>query len=227
MPLDPYARYARSTNPPWLGRRFGAGWNEAMGLFWDILADAARKAVLARVIEQAPDDALPFAGSDRLLEPMPGERAPAWRARLLTAWDAWAWAGTKKGVLDALALMGLTNAEIYEAADWGQGNRAEWARFTLVVRQPHPWLGPIQAGARIFTRRGLAVPRAGEGYVCGIGRARPDDIARLRRLIRLWKPAHAKAEPARVLVGGALAGTGALCGQGLVCGAGSVAHITI
>jgi hypothetical protein len=185
--VSDFETHQLATAPPWMRKNWWATWLAAHGVYKDALVEGAKLAVKARFVHVAPSDALPYAASERNLEVAPGEAETAFRTRLVTAWEQWQWAGTKKGVVDALALLGYANTLVYEARDPGGialsdgWDTAKWARFWVLILEPHTW----------------NFPRWGDmtwGEFTWGTTASEVEVRRLQRAVRLWKPAHARCE---------------------------------
>lgn len=178
-----YQDFRRVGSPAWLRQTLGNAWNDSHASLEDAAAALAKEAVKASFPGLAPADALPALGADLGLEQGAGESAAAFRARLLVALDAWAWAGTEKGLLlYALTPAGFTNAGVIRNRDWTppDGDTASWARVWVVIAKPNPWTadGAWNSGGTW-----------GDGGTWGSD-ATPEEVAMVRRLIRTWIPAH-------------------------------------
>jgi hypothetical protein len=194
---DSYARYLLQIVPTWLRGRFGGGWMESLGLVQDGQVEAARQAVLARFVTRAPVDGLPLLASERQLERLPPDTDDSWRARLLAAWDWWAWAGTKRGIRDILLATGYaTGVEIRNAHEWPSGPGVQgWATFWVILTG-HGWTDDGTWGD----------PGTwGDGGTWGSS-ASPEEVDRVLRLVRQWKPAEAYCGGVLVMLGGELWG---------------------
>jgi hypothetical protein len=198
-----YAEYQAGLHPTALQGPFGAAWGRALGTLKDQHVDLAKQAVKARFVGIAPADALPLVGLERQIERGPGESDASYRARLLAAPDAWAWAGTTKGLLEyALAPAGFTNARVIINADWAaaggvppDGNAAFWSRFWVVISAPHPWT------RRTWNSGWLYGTPAGQTWDSD---ATASDVARVERLVKRWAPGHATAMGAFIVFGSSL-----------------------
>ncbi len=207
--------FRRAIMPPWLLGPSGRNWADAHGASEDDLVALTKEAVTAPWPSLGPVDALPLMGEDAQFERGPTESEEAFRARLLAAFDAWAWAGTKKGLLQyALGPAGFPNAGVivsdlssdlalFEAdgtrhAIGGvppDGDLSKWARFWVVIAEPHPW-----------TRRAWD---SGWDYDVPSGSTWDSDalvgeVARVERLVKQWSPGHAKAMGVFVVFGSSL-----------------------
>jgi len=208
--VSDYLAYLPQTTPAWLLGPFGAYWESIPAQIRDVLIDMAKESVKARFPMLGPTDALAAIASERSLEKMPVETEYVWRGRLLTAFDAWQWGGTKKGIVDNVTLTGLTNVTVKELAiDWPDTDKIDWARFWVLVNQPHPFTAPKNFGA------GWAF---GDGTLLGLTGATQGDVERLRRIVRLWKGAHAKCVAIILLVSGQIFGNGWAFGAGTAFG---------
>lgn len=192
---DSYSRYLLQLVPTWLRGRFGGGWVESHGLVLDGLIEGARQAALARFVTRAPLDALPFLASERGLERLPPDSLEGWRSRLLGAWDLWAWAGTKRGIRDALLATGYASTvEIFKAHEW-EPSSPSWARFWVVLTG-HGWASDGAWGDP---------GEWGDGGTWG-STASPEEVGRVLRLVLQWKPAEARCDGVLVMLGGELWG---------------------
>lgn len=143
---DLYRRFQRDLAPPWLQAERGRAFHEELGTSKDRLVDLLLAALRARVIELAPEDALTLIGDERGLPRYPGEDLEPYRKRLLAAWEFWRWGGTKKGIEDALAVLGYQAQafELFRAG--GPWALYHWAEFNVILRptaaaQPAPLWG--------------------------------------------------------------------------------------
>lgn len=105
------------TAPPWL---CGEGTNGqkylfAIGVALDGLLEKMNEAMQAKCPGRADSSALPFQGLDRVMVQGPGESNTSFAARLQTAFDAWARAGSRPAVLGQIQAY-LTNAQPSVAA---------------------------------------------------------------------------------------------------------------
>jgi hypothetical protein len=190
-----YSTYEIQRAPVWLRAPYGAGWLEAHGLVKDGLVEAARQAVVARFVTGAPSDALPYAASDRTLERMPPDTDATWRARLADAWNLWAWAGTRKGVKEAVERTGyFASVALYDYVEWPTGPDANgWPTFWIIA-SGGPWDddgnwdddGDYDDGGTWDTT------------------ATPQEVELVLRQVRLWKPPHAWCAGVLVLLDGTI-----------------------
>jgi len=196
--------------PPWLRGRWGEAWARAQGLAKDLLAEGAVQAVKARFLRDGPPDALAYAGTDRQIERGPAESDASYRARLRGAFETWRLAGTNKGILTALAVIGFTKVAIYENKDWAPGD-PRWWRFWIVVEPPHPfttWM--LGDGTKLGTK------------LLGLDAGGTAALDLFRRVVRKWKAAHTTCEHIIIVLSGSLHGTGWKLGDGTKLGSKSI-----
>lgn len=193
-------------SPPRLRGRWGSALMRVFGAVKDAIADAAKAAVKARLVELAPDDALAWIGRERNVERYPGETNAGYRARLLAAWETWFAAGTAAGLVAALGAAGFSSVGVYDtrtAPPWWVGAwppngddampAATWSRFWIVIETPHPW------ALRRWGEGGSWGELGADGTPLTWGStATVREVALVRSIIRKWKAAHERC--ARVLV---------------------------
>lgn len=182
-----YVRYRLDRlTPPWLLDAVGAAWQRVLGEAQDALIEAAKAAALAGYPEHAPADALPVIGDERRIERGPGESEDSYRERLRTSFEAWVWSGTKRGLLAAFHAAGFPLVETITNREWDpappDGDVDRWARFWLVIGQPHGMQPLAWDDGWDWDDTGLTYDST----------ATPEDIERLKRLIRTWQPGHAR-----------------------------------
>ncbi len=127
-----YRDWQRLLAPPWLREGAGGRFLEGLGEAKDGLVEHTRQAVLARMIQRAPEAALGLIGDERLLPKFPNESVEAYRARLLAAWEFWRRAGTLPGLVYWLLVMGY-DAHVYEHF---RDDPSIWAEFSIYL-WPH------------------------------------------------------------------------------------------
>lgn len=206
-----YREYLLQIVPTWLRGRYGGGLMESLGVMLDAQGEGARQAILARLIDEAPWDALPLAASERQLERHPIDDDASWRYRLVRAWQYWCWAGTRRGLTTALLWTGYFAAiSIHSASEWG-GLADPWTHYWIVV-QGHPWASDGKWGD----------PGTwGDGGTWG-STATIEDVERVKRIVRLWQPAEAYCAGVILLLSGELWGSGGLWGDPGTWGAAAV-----
>jgi P2-related tail formation protein len=215
-PGNGYVDYVkRHPIPIWLRRKLGSAFFEAPSILMDFVIDLCREGFKARLIDRCPPDALPSHASDRTMERWPSESEQDWRTRIGSAWDKWAKGGTNAGVLENVQGVGYPNTIIREYWDWPDGDDSQWARFWIVIDQPHNIQGPAPIGG--FT--------LGDGTILGVSGITDDDVNRLRRIVRTWKAAHAHCEKIIAVVSGIYIG-GFTLGDSVVIG-GETVEITL
>jgi len=181
--MTTYATWLTSLLPGGLAGPWARRWTAALGSVGDELLADAKLAVKARMPSDAPDDALPFIGADRLLPRLRGETLTDWRVRLSAAWDLWPWAGTRRGLVTAIDQLGLVGYTLRTNASFAPGlppDRAasKWARWWLFVPATgHPW-----------TRTTWGSGTWGSG-TWGSSASR-DDVARVKGQLRQWSGAR-------------------------------------
>lgn len=144
MTVATYVTWLTSLLPGPLAGPWGRRWAGVVGAVGgdELLADA-KVAVKARLPSEAPEDALPLLGADRVMPRLPGETVAAWRARIADAWETWRWAGTRHGLEVVIGQLGFTSYRLKTAADFAPGlppgHRGDlWARWWLFI-YVHPW----------------------------------------------------------------------------------------
>jgi hypothetical protein len=174
-----YREWQRRLAPPWLQEGAGGRFLEGLGEAKDGLAEHVRQAVLARMIQRAPEDALALIGEERSLPRFPGELTEAYQARLLAAWEFWRRAGTLPGLVYWLRVLG------YEpfVVEWYRYDSSIWAEFSLYLWPYRP---------EFTTDRwddGVGAWDDGTAWdytIAGV------ELRRVPELVREVKPAHAK-----------------------------------
>jgi hypothetical protein len=199
--LTDYSQYQIDASPPWLQGPNGASWSFVSGVTKDAYLELAKRAVKARFPQFAPTDALDKVGQNFQIDRAFATNDTVFVAQLLKAWEAWGAAGTKPGMLSALNAAGVSNVTIWENFQWNEANPERWWRFWVVARPPYPWnCDPLANG--LWSSSGTWSD--GGGWATGIPQ---NDWARLRRIIRKWKPAHAQCVSVILLLNGELFGT--------------------
>lgn len=174
-----------------------------MAGYVDAVRLGAIEAVKMRFPKYAPDDALPYIAAERSgLDRYPWQTLPMWRASLLEARPRWLQAGTYPGMIEELERYFAplpTTIEVLRRWDiedtYGPTAMsshadplARWDEVWVVLRSPLPWaplvlpftLGPTTLGST----------------------ASANDLNRLKRTIRKWKPAEALPAEVYILFSG-------------------------
>lgn len=121
---------------------YGTAWAEELGATKDDLLDRSKEAVKVGFIGICADDALAYHGTDYNLERVASDTDTTYRARLVAAWDLWAWSGTERGVQQALVLVGLRGVMFFTASQsrWDRFCPTPlWARFRVVATGRYSW----------------------------------------------------------------------------------------
>lgn len=173
--------YARS----WLGGPNGSLWQRVLGLMKQATLEAAKEAVKARFAATAPLDALPYLLEDRNLDPAWREGESSVRARIRAAWSTWQKAGTKAGMIEALELAGY-DANRIEIREQPQDGTLGWWQFEIWLYAPFPWTDEYLTDGR-WDDPGVW----SDGGVWAFDLP-PEDLARVRLIVRRWKGTHAE-----------------------------------
>jgi len=187
-----YKNYAQSKVPGWLQQAYGAAWVQAVADVADSLLTRIKAAVKSRFVGIAPPDAVPQIGADRNLPRGPGEALADYRARIADAWSAWVFAGTPRGILSQLKILGYTaqlaqvRGGLYtlngdgsvssEGVTWVfEPTDTFWSKFQVIIEPPFPW-----------------------GAYGSTPASSSDTAETIRRLIRQWKSAYSTLVDIRV-----------------------------
>lgn len=184
--------------PPWLKRRWGARYLTVIGLLYDAYREAAEAAVRARYVRYTPPDALPEAGTHYSIERLVGETDEGYRGRLRRAFPSHRQGGSATGLQARLHEAGYTTATVVEAHDWSVDDGGSWARYWVVVEQPHPF-----SVAELWSDPGTW----GDGGVW-LDLSPKEQADQIRRLTRKWgQGAHAQPVSLIVVLSGELWGS--------------------
>lgn len=188
MATKTYRQYALDAAPPWLLNQDGEAFLRAIGDVRDGLVQQLKAGVKARFPGEAAPDALTEIGADRQLPRGPADTDATYAARLQGAWDAWSWAGTPTGVLNALWDAGYTNVVLLtqRRSHTLDGSRA------LVTATLTPARG-FGLGPTFWNTFLVWFPTpfiaAWSGGVPSTSSAEADSV---RRLVNRWKPGIAR-----------------------------------
>lgn len=191
----PYASYQPALQPTAIQDPVGQAFMRAQGIVKDYLLERARQAVQMRFPTFASSDALGATGSERLIDRGEGpqllspESDGDYAARLIDAWNIWYWGGTAYGMLKALAVQGYTPSIVQQNGlrfnlD-GSGN--------LVIVVGPPWRFPSPNLWNTFLVIFTTVPSSWiDIHNPPTSTSSPSDneLARIARIINLWRPAH-------------------------------------
>lgn len=176
--------------PPFLGGENGTLWSRCLGIFKDVIRTTTLDAVRQRFASVAHISSLQSLLEDRNLDPAWRETETSVRARIKAAWSTWMLAGTKAGMSKALELAGYTNYEIIEQTEDGTLN---WWEFYVILKAPFPWIDTYLSDDRWDDP---GVWDDGGSWAADLP---PEDLSRLRLLVRKWKPLHALCTHLRIV----------------------------
>jgi len=199
---DNFVELYDEKTPSWLYGDTGEAWCTAFGYTLDAIHDACVWAVKARMPLICPADAVPYIARERNFDRVPRETIEQFRIRLQDAWAAWRYAGTDKGIVDQLALTGLS-ANVVRNNQWvydsNSGNVAYyWARFWVLIDTPTGW-----SADDVWGTSGTW----GDGGLWGLsGTMTVEDIQYVNKTIKKWKHAPTQCISAIVLLSGGVWG---------------------
>ena len=214
-----YAQYQPQLQPTTLLDPVGQAFMRAQGIVKDYFLQLTRQATQLRFPGFASADALGAIGGERLIDQGGGpqlispETAIAYAARLINAWAIWYWAGTAFGMLTALAVQGYAPEIIQQ-----NGLRFTLSGGSLVITVGAPWSFPPPNLWNTFLVYFATPPSSWTSIVnppTPTSAPTADEIARLVRIINLWRPAHMICAGIEVLTSGLIWGE-----PGLTWGAG-------
>lgn len=136
--MSDFDDYQAELAPSWLSGPWGLLWSRILGVVKQGSVQAAKEAVKARFANLGAPDALLELALDRALDVGFAETQAKLRQRVLDAWATWQKAGTRQGMVDAFASVGLVGVEIAEATT---SPVLQWWQFDLTVHPPFPWEG--------------------------------------------------------------------------------------
>lgn len=208
-----YASYQAAIQPTFLKDPAGQAFMRAQGLVKDFLFSRLKQGVLFRFPGYASDDALGAIGDERLIDKGTSpqlatpETDAAYAQRLINAWAIWALAGTAWGMLNAFLaqgyrptiiqqnglrfnLDGSNNLVVVVGAPWTFAPPNLWNTFlVLLPTVPSSWTNIHNPATD------TSAPSANE-------------IARLVRIINLWRPGHMICAGLQVITSGSIWGYG-------------------
>lgn len=148
--------FVADASPVWLTRYWGQRLMGTLGLLGDALLEGSAAAWLAPRLQrrESPDDALPFAGQERLMPAYPGESFSSHRSRLLDAWNTWSTSGAAAGIVAAAEAAGFVGAQVYRFNEWPLRNAAGgWSQFWVFLPAgSHPYAGAVPSTVESFWR---------------------------------------------------------------------------
>lgn len=174
--------------------RWGKGVNAlrlirtAIGLFADEINDALAQAIRSpwMTLPDQPADALELIGTERAMPRYRADTDDTYRARLLKAWESYAFAGTEDGIVAQYNAFGLSNVAVQAI---NPGSATQWSQIRVVVYAPHPY--------QISPRWGSVT---WGGFNWGLV---PADQDALIGIIRKWKAGHERVMDVIILTEGA------------------------
>ncbi len=216
---DTYREWLPKFAPTWLQAQWGAAMLATIGGELDDQRELMTAATRARFPGDAPADALPRIGDDRLLERGSGESDLAYAARLIAAWDAWALAGSRRAILLQLKIAGFTGMYLMQR----NGRRSSLDGSDNLVMTPGPGWAWDYRGPEWFNQFGVVfgVDVPSLTYVSGV---LSDDATKLNRIVHRWKQGRAMFMGTWILESGQLwgwplsrtwGGVGVLWGSGV------------
>jgi len=212
MANGPFEKWIQQLRLPWLG----TNGLRIMGGFATVLGDKsvewAERGNKEHLPEYASADALPLIGSGRRLKQGPTESDADYATRLTKAHDLWAMAGSHIGLLYAMHVDGFDGAVIVQ-----QNGRActldtpiaDDPRDSLLVSElgenpnmdDHPWW-KFDEDTEFCSRFAVLFPDGQPSESL----ATAANLARLRLLVKNWKPGKATCVAFYVLTSGRMWG---------------------
>ena len=192
--------------PAWLqtvnGLKLATGFGSVLDSYWE----RAKSAAMCALPLFCPDDALYWHAINRGVERWPGESVASWRSRIVSAPKDMLWVGTDRGVIGALAPLGMTAVIVRDAgiayaggtwisSPWVHDGTSQWARQWVIVTG-HPWTLEYVTRTDINAAYATAALYGATGKAAGIS-ASLVELDVLRRIVRKWSAAVVET---RVLV---------------------------
>jgi hypothetical protein len=201
-----YADYQRLISPTWLQQPRGAAFQGAFGAELDVQKDRARQALVAgwprATPTLTPSDALPYIGADRQLPALAaGEADATYAERLRMAWDAWVFAGSHGGLLNAASRAGFPMGTATGMNVVQKTKRYTYLSGSTVVYATHSGFLFDGLGPEIWNQFAIVFGADVAGLSAGTRTAQV-----LTDLVTLWKPAKARYMGCWVVVSGPIWG---------------------
>ena len=198
-----YRDYILGLAPAWLKGPAGSQWLAAFGEALDALLETDRSAARLKIAADSntgepAHDTLDAQAGERLLERsrMPdGPSDASWIQRVRGAWEAWRYAGTAFGLLQALSDLGYPTARV--CIPNGRLYRLVGGALNITTLPAGSWStgpGAWNAYQIIFPADALPsqVTGAVTNWASGTPLSNSPEIEAIRRVVRRWQPAHAR-----------------------------------
>lgn len=193
-----WKQYQLSLAPRWLRNPNGETWLSAHGDQKDDFEVMLRDAVMARFISICAPDVLERIGGERQLPKGLIETTDEYRARLLSAFDIWKFAGTALGLLRALHYAGYVAGSVYVLIAQGQTYTLD-TNLNLVTTVKSGGYAFSPAFWNVFQVIFVApFPASWSGTPPG---NTSDEVKSIRAIINLWRSAQAILAQMVVLTG--------------------------
>lgn len=191
----------------WAKAFFGVRLTGTIALHADLIAEGVRQAIRARAASVAPIDAYPRIGANTNIERFANDTDATYKDRLGKAFSIWQQAGTKQGLVRALAAFGFPGAIVVEDKDWDRPPKPYWSQFWVVL--------PL--GTHSVTTS-TAVYGDGHTYgqtdfLYGVQGITTVQVDGLRRLVRKWKASRSICREFIFESGGVVYGTSHTYGE--------------
>lgn len=221
--MPTYKDYIIDISPTWLQEADGQSFSRGYAQLKDAAIASAKQAVLERMPDRASPEALELLGGERQLDKGTAETEDEFRARIKDAWSQWQYAGTAYGVLLALKLAGYSNVHLlvhngkYYTLDSGGDLSVAEAPGGVLATNPDFW--------NVFTL--LFYSPLASWWAPSVPSEFSDEMENIRRLVKLWKPAHAIFSSIKIHESGLLWGFPSTLewgGSGLVWGGSAITY---
>jgi hypothetical protein len=181
--VSTYEEYGQALLPEWLlglTGEWGRKWCTVFGGFEDVILSSTKDGVKARLVAEAPDDALPYIGDERVLARGRTETLTAYRTRLQRAWEIHKYGGTSSGVEASLFPIWPSLDEDFTNAlavndGWHFDEFGSWSRYWILA-QDSGLTQETWGGDGVWDYLG----------VWGLANTTPEDIQTLRRNAWWW-----------------------------------------